>query len=113
MKLQVQVVTITRTLAAYRHILLAKIGAKLSQLCMIGCELIDVTKDLKPCSQLKRLVIRESCTMAPIEAAASTIQMTTDRLLPNLVSLTSWICLGDSSHLFETDERHSLKRLTL
>jgi len=111
MQLQVQVVTLTRALAAYRHILLAKIGAQLSQLCMIGCELIVVTKDLKLCRQLKRLVIRERCTMAPIDTASS-IQQTTDGLLPNLVSLTSWICLGDSSHLFET-ERPSLKRLTL
>ena len=111
MQSQVQVVTLTRTFAACRHILLAKIGAQLSQLCMIGCELIEVTKDLKPCRQLKRLVIRERCTMAPIDTASS-IQQTTDGLLPNLVSLTSWICLGDSSHLFET-ERPSLKRLTL
>lgn len=102
-------VTFVRTSSGYRHAVLAKIGAQLLTLSMIGCHLIEVANDLKPCTELKRLVIRETCTMAPIDAS---VVKQSEPLLPNLVSLTSWICLGDSSPLFEI-ERPSLRRLTL
>jgi hypothetical protein len=99
--------------AVYRHILLSHIGNQLRQLFLFDCQEIDPFTELLPCAKLEFLYISPDCAMAPFPSDARPIaDALVNCFLPLLEKMTSSICLGDWSRLFEC-HRPSMTLLTL
>ena len=100
--------------AAYRQVLLSHIGShQLRQLFLFDCQDIDPFSELLPCVRLEFLYISPDCAMTPFPSEAEPFaDALVDYFLPVLEKMTSSICLGDWSRLFEC-HRPSLTLLTL
>lgn len=93
---QISELILQRISTGHRQVLLSNYGAQLQRLELSHCRNIDLGL-LLPCTMLQELFIGYGCDIMP-----STVAIQADTFLPRLQKLTSEICLGQSSSLFET-----------
>ena len=109
--LQIEQVTLIKVSENYRKAILLGIGAQLSLLTFVSCELIDVT-DLISCTELEMLRFFFSSTLFLPSENPEEKYFPPEEFLPKLKRLESDICLRSRySHLFE--EKSTLTYLDL
>jgi len=82
----------------FRQTALSVIGHQLQVLKFTNSQSVDIFAELFPFPQLKELIISSGCTLSPFPVE---LPLAVDNLLPNLMKLTIFICLGQWSRVFE------------